>query len=83
MCNKWAKIVNAQPRAPEGYSEFSINTKKYLLKHNASTNASKLAIPLLVAPAQLSAPMKELFTKQEQERYKLRQQHLIEGVSLN
>lgn len=80
MSKKWEKIINAQPRAPVGYSEFSINTKKYLLMKNSSTNASKLAIPLLAAPAQLNAPMKELFNKQEQERYKLRQQHLIQGV---
>jgi len=48
---------------------------------NAGTNASKLAIPLTTAPSQLSQPMKNLFSKQELERYKLRQQHLIEGVS--
>lgn len=68
------------PRTPRGYSGYLINTKKYLLHKNASTNASRLAIPLILAPSQLSEPMKELFDKQEQERYKLRQQHLIEGV---
>ena len=80
MFKKWEKIVSVNPRTPSSYSRFIINTKKYLLHKNATTNASKLAIPLLVAPSQLGQPMKELFNKQEQERYKLRQQHLIEGV---
>ena len=80
MFKKWEKIVSVSPRTPTGYSHYLINTKKYLLHKNATTNASKLAIPTLVAPSQLGAPMKELFNKQEQERYKLRQQHLIEGV---
>ena len=80
MFKKWEKIVSVTPRTPSSYSRYIINTKKYLLHKNATTNASKLAIPLLMAPSQLSQPMKELFNKQEQERYKLRQQHLIEGV---
>ena len=81
MCKKWERIVTVHPRTPAGYPNYLINTKKYLLLKNSSTNASKLAIPLLAAPAHLNVPMKEFFDKQEQDRYKLRQQHIIEGVS--
>lgn len=80
MCKRWERIVAVNPRAPAGYPNYLIKTKKYLLLKNSSTNASKLAIPLLAAPTQLTQPMKDLFNKQEQERYKLRQQHIIEGV---
>lgn len=83
MSKKWEGMTNVQPKAPQGYTDFSIHTKKYLLMKNAGSNASKLAIPLLTPPAQLTQPMKELFIKQEQERYKLRQQHIIEGVSVS
>lgn len=73
--------MTVRPRAPAGYPNYLINTKKYLLLKNSSTNSNKLAIPFLPAPTQLTQPMKEFFDKQEQERYKLRQQHIIEGVS--
>lgn len=81
MGKKWEKLANLQMKIPPGYSGFSINTQNYLLLKNNASNASKLAIPMLSAPAQLVPSMKELFNRQEQERYKLRQQHLIEAVS--
>ena len=80
---KWEGMTNVAPRPPPGFQHFLLNTHNYLLESNASTNASKLAIPLLTAPIQVAPPLKELFNRQERDRYKLRQQHLIETVGIN
>ena len=40
------------------------------------------SIPMVQPPQSLGGPLKELFTKQEEERYKLRLKHVVEKEKL-
>uniref|UniRef100_V5HC01 Putative ankyrin repeat-containing protein n=2 Tax=Ixodes ricinus TaxID=34613 RepID=V5HC01_IXORI len=68
------------PKPPQGFKDYLLNRGSYVLEGNPS---SRLSVPVISLPQSLSgSPMKELFGEQEQERYKLRLQHLIEREKL-
>ncbi|CAN7991295.1 unnamed protein product [Ixodes hexagonus] len=67
------------PKPPQGFKDYLLNRGSYVLEGNPS---SRLSVPVISLPQSLSgSPMKELFGEQEQERYKLRLQHLIERAT--
>ncbi|KAK8405825.1 hypothetical protein O3P69_001947 [Scylla paramamosain] len=68
-----------QPKPPQGFKDYLMNRCSYVLAGNAT---SRLSVPIMSPPASLSQLLKELFTDQEKERYRLRLQHLIEKEKL-
>ncbi|TRY61266.1 hypothetical protein TCAL_07455 [Tigriopus californicus] len=69
-----------QPKPPQGYEDYLMNRKTYLLQGNA--NARLASMPKLKPPPSLKGELAELFKKQEEERYKLRCQHIVEKEKL-
>lgn len=67
------------PKPPQGYKDYLLNRCSYVLEGNA---ASRLSVPTISPPQSLVGSMKELFVQQENERYRLRLQHLIEREKL-
>ncbi|XP_041375498.1 ankyrin repeat domain-containing protein 11-like [Gigantopelta aegis] len=68
-----------QPKAPNGYKDYLMVTCTYVLQGNT---ASTLSVPMLSPPNSVTGPMRDLFEEQENLRYKLRLQHLIEREKL-
>ena len=55
--------------------------KTYLLRGNAPERLQ--SIPMIQPPPSLSdGPLRDLFKQQEEERYKLRQKHVVEKEKL-
>ncbi|RXG73663.1 Ankyrin repeat domain-containing protein 11 [Armadillidium vulgare] len=79
----WKKEENSlfpvQPKPPQGFKDYLMNRCSYVL---ANSSTSQVSVPVIPAPASLSQPLKDLFNEQEQERYKLRLQQLIEKEKL-
>ena len=98
-------------KLPEGFKDYLMNRKTYLLQGNAKERLRYLitfkiiyntcfnnilitfhliimasffdrSIPMVQPPQSLGGPLKELFTKQEEERYKLRLKHVVEKEKL-
>lgn len=67
------------PKAPQGFKDYLMMSCSYVLQGNS---ASTLSVPMLSPPNSVTGPMRELFLDQEQARYKLRLQHLIEKEKL-
>jgi len=67
-------------KLPEGFKDYLMNRKTYLLQGNAKERLR--SIPMVQPPQSLGGPLKELFTKQEEERYKLRLKHVVEKEKL-
>ena len=68
-----------RPKPPQGYKNYLLVNNNYVLQDKAS---SRLSVPMLSPPNSISGPMKELFKKQEEGRYRLRLQQLIERVRI-
>ncbi|XP_065172400.1 ankyrin repeat domain-containing protein 12 isoform X2 [Atheta coriaria] len=69
-------LFPVQPKPPQGFKDYLMNRGTYVLAGRAPTT------PNITYPATLAAPMKDLFSDQEKERYKLRMQHVIEKEKL-
>ncbi|KAK7069322.1 ankyrin repeat [Halocaridina rubra] len=67
-----------QPKPPEGFKDYLMNRCSYVLAGNASSRLSMPTPP----PNSLSQILKDLYKTQEQERYHLRLQHLMEKERL-
>lgn len=77
---KRKNIFPVQPKPPEGFKDYLMNRKTYLLQ---STAAERLrSMPLIQPPASLKGALRELFKKQEEERFKLRTKHMVEKEKL-
>jgi len=68
-----------QPKAPAGYKDYLLVNGNYVLAGRAS---SRLSVPLLSPPSAVTGAMKDLFVRQEEGRYELRLQHVIERQKL-
>ncbi len=68
------------PKPPEGYKDYLMNRKSYLLEENAEERLK--LIPKLEPPPSLQGPLRDLFVDQENERYKLRIKQLVEKEKL-
>ncbi|KAJ8920823.1 hypothetical protein NQ315_015613 [Exocentrus adspersus] len=69
-------LFPVQPKPPQGFKDYLMNRCTYVLAGTAPTT------PNITYPQNLPAPMKDLFTDQEKERYRLRTQHVIEKEKL-
>lgn len=67
------------PKIPQGFKDYLLKTCNYVLQNK---NSSTLSIPTLSPPNSVQGPMRELFVQQEDARYNLRLQHLIERDKL-
>ncbi|XP_036327504.1 ankyrin repeat domain-containing protein 12-like [Rhagoletis pomonella] len=72
---KWRNIYPIKPRPPQGYNEYLLNKKTYLL----ASNEKKVET---VTPGTIPAKMQEIFSIQEQERNELLQRHIVEREKL-
>lgn len=61
-------LFPVQPKPPQGFKDYLMNRCTYVLAGTAPTS------PNISYPPTLPPPMKDLFTEQEKERYKLRMQ---------
>jgi len=68
------------PKPPEGFKDYLMNKKTYLLQDNASERLRTM--PLVQPPPSLKGPLRELFVFQEKERFKLRTKHVVEKEKL-
>lgn len=68
-----------QPKPPEGFKDYLMNRCSYVL---AGNSASQLSVPMIPPPQSLTGSMRDLFVSQENERYRLRLQHIIEKDKL-
>ncbi|XP_031347221.1 ankyrin repeat domain-containing protein 12 isoform X4 [Photinus pyralis] len=69
-------LIPVQPKPPQGFKDYLMNRCTYVLAGNAPTT------PNITIPANLPAQMKDLYSEQEKERYRLRMQHVIEKEKL-
>nr|XP_022911755.1 ankyrin repeat domain-containing protein 11 [Onthophagus taurus]XP_022911764.1 ankyrin repeat domain-containing protein 11 [Onthophagus taurus] len=69
-------LFPVQPKPPQGFKDYLMNRCTYVLNGNSPTT------PNINYPATLQAQMKDLYTTQEKERYKLKMQHVIEKEKL-
>ncbi|CAH1118962.1 unnamed protein product [Phaedon cochleariae] len=69
-------LFPVQPKPPQGFKDYLMNRCTYVLAGTAPTT------PNVAHPPTLPQQMKELFTEQEKERYRLRTQHVIEKEKL-
>lgn len=73
-------LFPVQPKPPQGFKDYLMNRKTYLLQGNAHERLR--SIPMIQPPHSLDGPLRELFKQQEEERYKLRLKHVVEKEKL-
>uniref|UniRef100_A0A0K2TPQ5 Ankyrin repeat domain-containing protein 12 n=2 Tax=Lepeophtheirus salmonis TaxID=72036 RepID=A0A0K2TPQ5_LEPSM len=73
-------LFPVQPKPPQGFKDYLMNRKSYLLQENASERLRQ--IPLIQPPPSLEGAMVELFKEQEEARRKLRMKHVVEKEKL-
>ncbi|KAG5870275.1 hypothetical protein JTB14_011436 [Gonioctena quinquepunctata] len=69
-------LFPVQPKPPQGFKDYLMNRCTYVLAGTAPTS------PNITYPQNLLSQMKDLFSEQEKERYRLRTQHVIEKEKL-
>ncbi|CAO1361983.1 unnamed protein product [Diamesa serratosioi] len=65
-----------QPKPPQEFKDYLMNRRTYVLAGKTKYE------PTSITPANLPQEMKDLFTAQERERYKLKMQHIVEKEKL-
>ncbi len=73
-------LFPVHPKPPQGYRDYLMNRKTYLLQGNASERLRSM--PMLQPPPSLEGAMRHLFLEQEKARYQLRKRHLVEKEKL-
>ncbi len=73
-------LFPVHPKPPQGYRDYLMNRKTYLLQGNASERLRSM--PMLQPPPSLEGAMRNLFLEQEKARYQLRKRHLVEKEKL-
>jgi len=74
-------LFPVQPKPPQGFKDYLMNRKTYLLQENA-TERLRCIQKILPPPSLGAGPLRELFKEQEQERYELRMKHVVEKEKL-
>lgn len=72
---KHKNILPIQPKPPQGFDDYLLNRKTYLL-------ANKVPTEDIHVPSDINDAMKDLFIKQERERIKLKLRHIVEKEKL-
>merc|ERR1719188_216656 len=74
-------LFPVQPKPPQGFKDYLMNRKTYLLQENARERLR--CIQKIHPPPSLGeGPLRELFKEQEQGRYELRTKHVVEKEKL-
>lgn len=68
-------LFPVKPITPTKFARYLMVTCDYVLANN---NSSRHNVPKFDPPTSLPLPLKDLFASQEQDRYKLRMQHVVE-----
>merc|ERR1739846_21938 len=74
-------LFPVQPKPPQGFKDYLMNRKTYLLQENARERLRCIQ-KILPPPSLGEGPIRELFKEQEQERYELRMKHVVEKEKL-
>lgn len=69
-------IIPVQPKPPQGFNDYLMNRRTYVL---AGKTPSEIVIQY---PTNLPQQMKDIFSTQEKERYKLKMKHIVEKEKL-
>lgn len=69
-------LFPVQPKPPQGFKDYLLNRRTYVLQGKTPTE------PSVNMPSAVPTQMKDLFTTQEKERYKLKMQHIVEKEKL-
>uniref|UniRef100_A0A336LPW3 CSON010164 protein n=1 Tax=Culicoides sonorensis TaxID=179676 RepID=A0A336LPW3_CULSO len=69
-------LFPVQPKPPQGFKDYLLNRRSYVLQGKTPSE------PTITIPSTVPGPMKDLFTIQEKERYKLKMQHIVEKEKL-
>merc|ERR1719270_1146645 len=77
---KRKNMFPVHPKPPEGFKDYLMNKKTYLLQDNAQERLRSM--PMIQPPPSLSEPLRELFVLQEKDRFKLRTKHMVEKEKL-
>lgn len=72
---KWKHIFNVKPRPPQGFNEYLINKKEYILYLRQKKNCPEV-------PKTISFKMRDIFLIQQKERFELYQRHTVEKEKL-
>jgi hypothetical protein len=75
-------LFPVQPKPPQGFKDYLMNKKTYHLQGNTGKDSRIQPIPKIAPPPSLEGPLRELFLSQENARYKLRMNHLVEKEKL-
>ena len=73
-------LFPVQPKPPQGFKDYLMNKKTYLLQSNAHERLRSM--PMIQPPPSLEGPLRQLFVEQEKDRYQLRKRHLVEKEKL-
>lgn len=74
---KHRNLVPIAPKPPEGFKDYLMNTRNYMLAGKTSSELDMISMP-----ADIPEEMKTLFISQEKERHKLKLQHIVEKEKL-
>ncbi|KAM7355533.1 uncharacterized protein ACRADG_001562 [Cochliomyia hominivorax] len=72
---KWKNVFPVKPRPPQGFNEYLINNKNYLLYSRQNSNCPEI-------PKSISSKMRDIFLIQQKERFNLYQRHIVEKEKL-
>lgn len=73
---KHRNLMPVQPKPPQGFKDYLLNRRTYVLAGKSPSE------PVVVVPPNLPEELKDIFVKQEHDRYKLKMQHIVEKEKL-
>ncbi|KAH8405405.1 hypothetical protein KR222_011359 [Zaprionus bogoriensis] len=72
---KWKNLYPVKPRPPQGYNDYLLTKRSYLLQKNAHT-------PQIQIPDDIPAAMQDIYLQQEKARQELMEEHTVEREKL-
>jgi hypothetical protein len=74
------------PKVPKDFAETTMAKKSYLIAPSSSsysiTTPASIGIQRLIAPHDLDSHLTDVYTKQEDERYRMKLRHQVERVKI-
>ncbi|EDV97389.1 ankyrin repeat domain-containing protein 11 [Drosophila grimshawi] len=72
---KWKNLYPVKPRPPQGYNDYLLTKKSYLLRRNVSK-------PEIQIPDAIPEEMRKFYVEQEKARQELTEEHIVEREKL-
>lgn len=72
-----------QPKVPKDFAETLMAKKNYLIASSYKSTPASLGIKRLNPPPDLDSYLTDIFTRQEDERYRMKLRHQVERVKKN